>query len=304
MKKFKSKKIKKRKRIHRLIVVFFFVFSYAFMASYASKNRLSKNVLDSKVNIINFSFIRFLSDRANSVINKPVSLLNSNVKNASYTSEKKANVNVKKENVAKIETTKEFKPLIYVYSTHQGESYTDYTVLDAASYLTDKLNANGLDTFFEEQSVSTFLQANNMKYYKSYDVSRKYLDEAKVKYPSISYFFDIHRDAISKEKSTITLGKKSYAKIMFIVGTDNKSYQSNLDNAKKLNDIINEKAPGITRGVMQKGGRGVNGIYNQDTSPNSFLIEVGGNNNSKQEVINSMEVIIQSITEYVRGTIW
>lgn len=288
--------------------MFVFASSYIFSLFYIPENRLNKNILDNKVNYIDFNFKKFLSDKTTEIINKPVSLLNSNVKKAYYTNEKKASVSVKKDNVEKlenekIETTEKFEPLIYVYNTHQSENYTDYTVLQAASYLTDKLNKKGLDTFFEEQSVTTFLQSNNMKYYKSYTVSRKYLEEAKQKYPSITYFFDIHRDAVSKSKSTITVGEKSYAKIMFIVGTDNKSYQSNLDNANKLNDNINKKVPGITRGVMKKGGSGVNGIYNQDTSANSFLIEVGGNNNNKQEVINTMDVIFEAVEEYVRGVI-
>ena len=134
-------------------------------------------------------------------------------------------------------------------------------------------------------------------------MSRKYIDEVKIKYPSINYFFDIHRDALSKDKSTLTVGKKNYAKVMFIVGTDNQNYESNYNNAIKLNKIINNKVPGISRGVIKKGGKGVNGVYNQDVSANLFLIEVGGNNNNKEEVINTINVISDSITEYVRGMV-
>lgn len=303
MKRFKSKKIKKKKKIYVYLFTFFFVFSYIFVMFYLSKNKLSNKVLDSNINYVNFSFVNFLSDKTTEIINKPVSLLDVNVRNASYKSGKKTDSSLNKDEVKKVDAVKNFNPVIYVYNTHQGENYTDYTVLDAASYLTEKLNDSGLDTFFEEQSVTTFLQTNNMKYYKSYLVSRKYLEEAKEKYPSIVYFFDIHRDALSKEKSTVTVGNKKYAKIMFIVGTDNKAYEANLNNADKLNDMINNMVPGITRGVIKKGGSGVNGVYNQDVSTNSFLIEVGGNNNNKEEVINTINVIIKAITEYVRGVV-
>ncbi len=301
MRQFKSKKIKKRKK-HPFIFIFFFIFSYVFVSFYISKNRANKNILNNKNNYINFNLVNFLSNKTDEIINKPVSLLNNNIKNASYTVENKNKISVK-ENISKPKTEKVFNPVIYVYNTHQSENYTDYNVVDAASYLSDKLSTNGYDTYFEQQSITTFLQENSMKYYKSYTVSRKYLDQAKQKYPAITYFFDIHRDALSKEKSTLCVDKKNYAKILFIVGTDNKLYQSNLTNATKLNEIINSMVPGITKGIMQKGGKGVNGVYNQDVSSNVFLIEIGGNNNNKQEVINSIDVLVEAIKQYIRGVI-
>lgn len=304
MKRFKSKKVKKRKRGYLFLFVFFFTLSYIFMALYVSKNKINKNILDSKTNYINFTLPNFLSQKADEIVNKPVSLLNWKVKNASYTSVKKTNVSIKKDQIEEVMVKKNYEPLIYIYNTHQTESYVDYLITDAGLYLSEKLNQDGFSTYFEEQSVTTFLQANSMKYYKSYTVSRKYLNEAKEKYPSIVYYFDIHRDALKKEKSTITVNNKNYAKVMFIVGTDNKEFSNNLKNAQKLNEIINNMVPGITRGVIKKGGSGVNGVYNQDVSSNSFLIEVGGNNNTKEEVINTLDVIKKAIIEYVRGTIW
>lgn len=303
MKRFKSSKQKKRKKIWLIIFAFFFVFSYVFMIQYLSKNKLKNNVLQSEVNYVRFNLIELLSNQASSIVNEPVRLLNSNVKNVSLTKVKNTVSNVKNKKVESVIKEEEFKPLIYVYNTHQSEAYIDYTIYDATSVLSSNLNKNDLDTYHEENSVTAFLQNNGMKYYESYEVSRKYINEAKVKYPSITYFFDIHRDALSKEKSTITIGEKSYAKVMFIVGMDNKNYESNYNNAIKLNEIINSKVPGISRGVIKKGGKGVNGVYNQDVSANLFLIEVGGNNNNKEEVINTINVISDSITEYVRGMV-
>lgn len=303
MKQFKSKRIKKRKKAYVYLFIFFFVFSYVFALFFSSKYKLDKNVLDNEINYINFDIKKYLSDKTDSIINNPVNLLNSNIKKVSYNNIKKIKVATASIKETEVSAVDEYKPLIYIYNTHQTERYEDYGVTEASSYLTSKLNEIGISTCFEEQSIPTFLQTNNMKYYKSYTVSRKYLDEAKQKYPSIIYFFDIHRDALSKEKSTIVINKKSYAKILFIVGKDNKFYESNLNNAKKLNKIINDLAPGITRGVITKGGAGVNGVYNQDVSSNSFLIEVGGNNNTKEEVINTVNVIYKAITEYVRGVI-
>lgn len=298
MKQFKSKKIRKRKRMLFVMFVFFFVFSYVFSVKYSKENKLKKNVLTADINYVNFNVTKYLSSKTSKVVNTPVSLLNSNVKNANYIETKRTELNTKKD-----EQENTFNPVVYVYNTHESEGYTDYSVVDAASYLSSSLNELGIDTYHEEKSISTFLQSNGMKYYESYVVSRKYLEETKNNYPGIKYFFDIHRDALSKDKSTITIDGKSYAKVMFLVGKDNASYESNLQNAKNLNEIINNMAPGISRGVLEKGGKGVNGVYNQDLSSNVFLIEVGGNYNNKQEVINTMDVIIKAISTYVRGSV-
>ena len=40
-------------------------------------------------------------------------------------------------------------------------------------------------------------------------------------------------------------------------------------------------------GIYKKGGPGVNGVYNQDFSPNTILIEIGGNENTTNEVLNT-----------------
>ena len=54
---------------------------------------------------------------------------------------------------------------------------------------------------------------------------------------------------------------------------------------------------------MKKQGAGVNGVYNQDFSPNVFLIEIGGTENTKEEVLNSINVLYEAIAEYIRGVV-
>ena len=53
MKKFKSKKIKKRnKRLRLVIFVFFFIFSYIFIIRYLRGNMLKKDILNDDINYI------------------------------------------------------------------------------------------------------------------------------------------------------------------------------------------------------------------------------------------------------------
>ncbi|MGN1268311.1 MAG: stage II sporulation protein P [Candidatus Aphodocola sp.] len=306
MKEFKAKKInnkkKKLKKIRVVIFTFFFFFAYVFMIKYLENNKLKKGVLDEDVNYVNFNVSKLVESKINKVINNPSTLLNNTIKNV-----KQVEVETKKTSVSdkKNENTiKKEEPVIYIYNTHQTEEYVDYSVYEAAKKLNDMLNKNSYYTsYFEEQSVKVFLEQNDMKYYKSYTASRKYLGEAIIKYPSLTYFFDIHRDSVLKNKSTLSYNDKSYAKVLFVVGTDNPNNQINYENANKLNELIKSKVPNISRGIAKHGGKGYNGVYNQDVSENTFLIEIGGKENTKEEVENTINIIYEAILEYVRGVI-
>lgn len=301
MKQFKTKKLKKRRKIILIIFIFFFFFSYVFMIKFCISNKLDKNILNSKYNYIKFDVKKIISNEFTENINKPVNLLNKNVKSAVKIETKKTTVSEKKAQLEKpvLQEEKEEKPIIYVYNTHQTEKYANYSVYEAAVSLSQKLTQKGYLSYFEEQSVSVFLQNNNFKYHKSYTASRKYMDDARSKYTSLNYFFDIHRDSVSKEKSTLIYQKKNYAKVLFVVGTDNPNNEKNKNSTTKLNEIIKSKVPGISRGIMYHGGSGYNGVYNQDVSENVFLIEVGGKDNTKEEVENTINVIYESIIEYI-----
>lgn len=305
MKEFKAKKInnkkKKLKKLRLVIFTFFFFFAYVFMIKYLENNKLKKSVLDEEVNYVNFNVSKLVESKINKVINNPSTLLNDTIKNV-----KQVEVETKKTSVSDKKNENSIKkeePVIYIYNTHQTEEYVDYSVYEAAKKLNDMLNKNSYTSYFEEQSVKVFLEQNDMKYYKSYTASRKYLGEAIIKYPSLTYFIDIHRDSVLKNKSTLSYNDKSYAKVLFVVGTDNPNNQINYENANKLNELIKSKVPNISRGIAKHGGKGYNGVYNQDVSENTFLIEIGGKENTKEEVENTINVIYEAILEYIRGVI-
>lgn len=305
MKTFKAKKIRKKKiRIKFIVFFFFFFFAYIFVMNFLKENQLKNKILSEDVNYINFNLNKEANKAIEKSINNPVSLLSLKVKNANSKNEK---IESKKTDVTSKQTknvaNENKDPIVYIYNTHQTEGYNNYSVYDAAKLLNDRLNGNNIYSYFEEQSVKAFLDTNNLKYYKSYTASRKYIDEAKEKYNTLTYFFDIHRDSVSKNISTITNNEKNYAKILFVVGTDNPNYEKNKNNAYKLNEIIKSKVSGISRGIALHGGKGYNGVYNQDVSENIFLIEVGGKDNTKEEVENTINIIYESIIEYIRGTV-
>lgn len=53
---------------------------------------------------------------------------------------------------------------------------------------------------------------------------------------------------------------------------------------------------------MEKEGKNVNGIYNQDVSENCLLLELGGNENNITEVLNTVDLMSEIIKEYIDET--
>ena len=202
------------------------------------------------------------------------------------------------------------EPIIYLYNSHQLENYSNKdlslygitpNVLMASYILRENLNNLGLTTIVEEANMKEILNKNNWNYSYSYQVSRSLMEEKISKYKTLKYFIDIHRDSISHEYSTANINGKAYAKIMFVVGLDHNNWEENYNLSKKLYDLLNKYYPGSTRSIMKKEGANVNGIYNQDISPNCILIEVGGVDNTIEEVYNTMEAISNILSKYING---
>lgn len=195
-------------------------------------------------------------------------------------------------------------PIIYIYNTHDREEYKSTsgltpTVKIVNNILKEKFNSNNINVLIEERSIRDILTLNNWSYSYSYKASRLYIDEIRNNYPSLKYFIDVHRDSLEKNRTTITINDKSYASLLFIVGLDNPTYQANLDFTEKINAKINEKYPNLSKGILKKSGPGVNGIYNQDISGYSILIEVGGYENTIYEVLNSSLAFYECFTEVI-----
>ena len=201
-------------------------------------------------------------------------------------------------------------PVIYLYNTHQGEEYNGDvlsehdlvpTVMLAAYRLRETLNNEGINTMVETNKISEVLKINNWNYASSYQASKLLLNDALNKFSTLKYFIDIHRDAIPYESSILKYNGKTYAKILFVIGVDHEGYLENLNLAEKLSQVLNQKVPNISRGIMKKGGNGVNGIYNQDFSANTILIELGGQYNKISEVNNTINVLSLALKEVINS---
>ena len=202
------------------------------------------------------------------------------------------------------------EPLVYIYNSHQTESYvSDFsdtfninnTVYLGSYILKEYLSDLGINALVEDNSIVDVLNTNGWKYNSSYKASRILLEQAKKDNPSLMFFIDLHRDAGSYERTTTEIDGIKYAKMMFVVGLKHENYQPNLDLANALNEKIKAIDPSLTRGVLQKDNAGANGIYNQDFDPNTILIEVGGQYNYIEEVNNSLKVFARVLYDYLKG---
>ncbi len=204
------------------------------------------------------------------------------------------------------------EPILYIYNTHQTEGYqksnnASYnitpSVLMAGYILRESLNDLGIPTIVETNDITEILRIHNWKYNYSYAASKLLLQDAIEKNKSLKYFIDLHRDSMSHEITTTTIDGKNYAKVLFVIGKDHEGYEENLHFATAINEYIKNINPSLTRGISLKGGSGVNGIYNQDISPNAILIELGGQYNNITEINNTITILSKALHSYIKGEI-
>ena len=183
---------------------------------------------------------------------------------------------------------------IHIYNTHQGEEYDGYNVVLGANYLKDCLSSQGYQCDVESNDFEGYKAVHNIAYNKSYSVSKMYLEQSIQSNGGYDLIIDFHRDSISKELSTINHNGKSYAKIMFVVGKSSGKFYAVNQLSQQLSDIANTIVPKISRGVYVKQSH-----YNQGTSDNMVLIEVGAQSNTKEEIQATVEVIASAIGKYL-----
>jgi len=201
-------------------------------------------------------------------------------------------------------------PIVYIYNTHTNEEYNyeknniyniTPTVMTASYILSSELRKLGIESIVEDRNVTDTINSRGLSYSSSYKVSREYLEDNKLRYPSLIYFIDLHRDSVSRSITTTKINDVSYAKLMFLLGLENENYQKNEEVMTTLNNYVETNYKGLSRGIYKKEGPGVNGVYNQDFNSNCLLIEVGGVDNTIDEVANSVKVIANMLYDYINS---
>ena len=320
----KLKKVKRNgiKLFILLIIIyvsFIYTFYYSFKNIYKDTNSLFIKFLinnNTSINNNTYELPKLVNKTFNYLLKidftKPYTLFNDSVFGyaASDNVDNKELAHLKEVSYYLVDpSTKEIKePIIYLYNTHQLENYNNDNlsklgitpnVLMMSYLLKEKLNNLNIPTIVEDTNITEFLKINNWDYSNSYRASRVFILDKQNTYPSLKYFIDIHRDSVGHNITTTSINGKDYARILFVIGLEHNNYQANLSLSNKLNDLFEKHYPGISRGIYKKEGPNVNGIYNQDISPNVILIEVGGIDNNTIEVMNTINAMADILSIYL-----
>lgn len=139
------------------------------------------------------------------------------------------------------------------------------------------------------------MKKTNRTFSEAYDVVRPFL-AAKLQEKEYDLIIDLHRDSADRKTTTLTYKNESYGKLYFVVGEDHPNYKLNQSLAENLSSQLNEMVPGISRGVIGKKGDHVDGIYNQDLGKHMVLIELGGIDNTEEEINRTISLLAKAIS--------
>lgn len=251
--------------------------------------------------LINTNFKDYLSYSINNNINNKFSYKTNKLVYNSLNRIVNINDNKKEEEI--IIENKVVNPLIYIYNTHDSEKYNlpftnDYSITPdvkiASFILKDHLNDLNIDSYVETKSVYKYIKKNNLNYNISYDISRKYITDLKNKY-NFKIYIDLHRDSVKYNATLYTKNNKKYAKILFVLGKKNKNYKNNLKFINYINDKLNKDYKGLSRGILYRD----DARFNQDISDNAILLELGGVDNTIEELNNTLYILANILKEYL-----
>ncbi|WP_078381128.1 stage II sporulation protein P [Sutcliffiella halmapala] len=204
--------------------------------------------------------------------------------------------------------------LVYIYHSHSYESFLpllkdatipveaisnnpEVNVIAVGNMLKKELKNKGINANHDMTNVTKELHARGWKASQAYQYSREGLQEVLATNNEVKYVIDIHRDSARKEHTTAIINGKSYAKVMFVVGESHKDYKKNMEFATKLDNAMEAKYPGISRKIWPKNKSQGNGVYGQDLSNKSILLEVGGVDNNLEELHNTIKAFAEVYSE-------
>ncbi|MFA9558798.1 stage II sporulation protein P [Evansella sp. AB-rgal1] len=204
--------------------------------------------------------------------------------------------------------------VVHIIHSHNRESYFPELKLDDTSdanlanhgsvnitlvgeRLGMELANYGIGSVVDTSDISGELNNRGWLYRDSYRMSREVLQSDIEEHGEFDFYFDLHRDSQPKERTTVEIHGEYYARILFVLGKGNPQHGYNEQVMKDLHQRVEESHPGLSRGIFEPRGS-VNGVYNQDISPNSILIEFGGVENSLEEVYRTVEVFAEIFSDY------
>lgn len=210
---------------------------------------------------------------------------------------------------------KSTKPEVFIYHTHNTESFRSFTgetipyasndhnenITAVGKKLSQFLNEKNVPALHNDADINSILKEKGWSFSKSYEVSGEIVQSALNKYENLKLVIDIHRDSQIRSDTTYTINGQDVGRIALIVSKNSKKFKENKRIADLVGMRIEEKYPGLLRGVFIKepynDGTFENQNYNQDLFGQSLLIEVGGVENTLEEEFRSIEILSEVIKD-------
>ena len=271
-------------KIKTIFCLFLLILSFVYLNDVKKINVMEIAVEDNKTSII--------KTVSKYDFKNPISFLNISEKTDS-----KEDNEIKYQQINKEIIKSKDLPTIYIYNTHQTEEYASNiynitpSVITVSNILQEELSELGITAIVEDKDIIKEVKKRGLDYTGTYEVSLDYLMEKEKEYPSLKYFFDIHRDSVIGENSKVKINDKNYAKVMFLVGANYDGYEKTLNEVKTMENYLNKNYPGLVRKTFINTTSG----YNQRYRNNMYLIEVGGPDNTLEEIYNSSVAIAKAI---------
>lgn len=197
------------------------------------------------------------------------------------------------------------KPIVGIYHTHTAESFVPTSgvthkpsgqrgdIVGVGESLVKRLEQHGVP-------ATQYKDINDYpSFMKAYGASEVTVKKMISENPSLQMIFDIHRDADKKANSTAIINGVSAARITIVVATGQQDlvqphWQENHAFAKLIDAKLNQHYPGISKGIQLVDWR-----YNQHLHPRALLLEVGCQENTKEEADRSIEMLGDVIAEII-----
>ena len=210
------------------------------------------------------------------------------------------------------------RKVAFIYFSHNRESFLPYfqkgatpdkayhsklNVLLIGKRLGKSLKRNGIWNSVNEADIIDMLNERKLNFGNSYQMSREIVSNELNKNRDLVMAFDIHRDALPRNQTTVQLNGKSFAKISFVIGSAHENFKANIKFTNGINEVIEKNYPGISKGIIIKDKNQGNGVYNQDLLPTSVIIEIGGVENNLEELYRTADVLGYAISQYYWGNI-
>jgi len=204
---------------------------------------------------------------------------------------------------------------VIIYHTHTTETYTkaagdtyeesgefrtldkNYNVVKVGSRIKDLLEKRGI-VAYHEQEVYDYPSYN-----LSYSKAGKAISALTKKYKNADIVLDVHRDALGSKNEVyrpiVNIAGNDVAQILLVVGSNqgglsHSNWRENLKFALKIQQIANQKYPGLCRYVILRKER-----FNQHVAPGAIIVEMGATGNTMDEVLRSADLFTDVLSEVI-----